>query len=70
MSSVAVSSGSCSGAHGSEERKLRALQQLDCVARTVHQCAVYLKEQGLSRRWDSERELLRSTPERYPNSRK
>jgi len=24
---------------------LRTLQQLDCVARTVHQCAVFLKEQ-------------------------
>jgi len=23
----------------------RALQQLDCVARTVHQCAVFLKEE-------------------------
>jgi len=34
------------GGHGSGERKLTALQQLDCVARTmhVHQCAVFLKE--------------------------
>ena len=27
--------------HGSEERKSIALQQLDCVARTMHQCAVF-----------------------------
>ena len=26
---------------GSGERKLTALQQLDCVARTMHQCAVF-----------------------------
>jgi len=29
------------GGHGSEERKSRALQQLDCVAPTMHQCAVF-----------------------------
>jgi len=27
-------------AHGSGERKSTALQQLDCVASTMHQCAV------------------------------
>jgi len=27
--------------HGSKERKSTALQQLDCVARTKHQCAVF-----------------------------
>ena len=27
--------------HGSGERKSTALQQLDCVAHTVHQCAVF-----------------------------
>jgi len=27
--------------HGSGERKSRSLQQLDCVARTKHQCAVF-----------------------------
>jgi len=27
--------------HGSEERKSIALQQLDCVARTMHQCVVF-----------------------------
>jgi len=27
--------------HGSGERKSTALQQLDCVARTKHQCAVF-----------------------------
>jgi len=27
--------------HGSGERRSIALQQLDCVARTVHQCAVF-----------------------------
>ena len=27
--------------HGSRERKLRALQELDCVARAVHQYAVF-----------------------------
>jgi len=27
--------------HGSGERKSTALQELDCVARTVHQCAVF-----------------------------
>jgi len=27
--------------HGSGERKSIALQQLDCVARTMHQCAVF-----------------------------
>ena len=30
----------CSG-HGSGERKSLALQQLDCVARTMHECAVF-----------------------------
>ena len=29
------------GRHGSTERKPIALQQLDCVARTMHQCAVF-----------------------------
>ena len=29
------------GEHGSEERKSRALQQLDCVACTRHQCIVF-----------------------------
>ena len=27
--------------HGSGERKSRALQELDCVACTMHQCAVF-----------------------------
>ena len=31
----------CWQGHYSEERKLRALQLLDCVACTVHQCAVF-----------------------------
>ena len=37
------------GRHGSGERKSRALQQLDCVARTmhVHQCTVFLKEKNV-----------------------
>jgi len=30
-----------SAIHGSGERKSIALQQLDCVARTMHQCAVF-----------------------------
>jgi len=29
------------GGHGSGEMKSRALQQLDCIARTMHQCAVF-----------------------------
>jgi len=29
------------GGHGSGERKSIALQQLDCVARTLHQCPVF-----------------------------
>ena len=29
------------GRHGSGERKSKALQQLDCVARTMHQCSVF-----------------------------
>jgi len=29
------------GGHGSGERKSRALQELDCVARTMHQWAVF-----------------------------
>jgi len=36
----AFSHGDCWG-RGSGERKSRALQQLDCVARTKHQCAVF-----------------------------
>jgi len=38
--------------HGSKERKSIALQQLDCVACTIHQCAVfwvsYFARQSLS----------------------